>query len=320
MMQLTSLSPGAVKEAPARPPARARQSSIRRAGIILLFLLPSALLYIVFVFLPMIQAAYYSLFSWNGLEPLQDFVGLQNFYTAFKSTVFTMAFLHNILILVFSLGLQLPLTLLLALIIGKRLPGRAFFRTIFFMPFILSEVITGVIWSFIYQPDGLINTTLAHLIPGYQVLWLASPQLVLGSIFFVMCWKYFGLNLVLYVAAIGNIPDEIEEAARIDGATPLQIVRHINIPLVASTIRLTMFLSALGSLQYFDLIYVMSNGGPIHASETMATYLYQYGFKSYEMGYGSAVGLIIFLICFVFSLMYQRLIMSRDLAGTGAQA
>jgi raffinose/stachyose/melibiose transport system permease protein len=236
--------------------------------------------------------------------------------------VFLGALTHNLLILVLSLLIQLPFSLMLALVLGKSLPGRTFFRTIFFLPFILSDVVTGVIWTFIYRPEGgLLNTALQHLIPGYQAqLWLGDPKMVLISIFAVMTWKYFGLHLVIYVAGIQNIPDEVMEAAHIDGASSLEVVRYITIPLLGSTIRLTILLSALGSLQYFDLIWVMSAGGPINASETMTTYLYKYGFQSYQMGYGSAVGVIMFVICFVFALMYQRLIMSRDLAGSITEA
>ncbi len=320
-MQLTSRPPAAIKTATARPPARSRQSRIRRSSTILLFLLPSAILYVVFVFLPVIQAIYYSLYHWSGLGPLIDFVGLKNYVLAFSNGVFLGAFTHNLVIVVLSLLIQLPFSLLLALIIGKTLPGRTIFRTIFFMPYILSDVITGVIWSFIYQPTGGLNIVLQHLFPGYQPqLWLADPRMVLLSIFVVMIWKFFGFHLVLYVAAIQNIPDEVVEAARIDGASPFQVTRYINVPLLGSTIRLTILLSALGSLQYFDLIWIMSNGGPVHASETMATFLYKYGFQSFEMGFGNAVGVIIFAMCFVFALMYQRFIMSKDVAGSITEA
>jgi raffinose/stachyose/melibiose transport system permease protein len=270
-----------------------------------------------------VQAVYYSFFHWSGLGPLTDFAGLNNYLVAFKSSTFLAAFLHNLEILVLSLIFQLTLALGLALTIGKTLPGRTIFRTIFFLPYILSEVVAGVIWTYIYEPSGgLLNTTLQHLIPGFQPqAWLGDPRTVLFAIFVAMIWKYFGLHLVLYVAAIQNIPDEVVEAARIDGASTLQVVRHISLPLLSSTIRLTIFLSALGSLQYFDLIWIMSAGGPVHASETMATYLYKYGFQSFEMGYGSAVGVVMIIICFVFSLLYQRFIMRRDLAGsiTGEQ-
>lgn len=302
---------------PVQSTTRSPLKKTRWISTITLFLLPSAALYLIFVLLPVIQAAYYSLFRWSGLGPLTDFTGPGNYLRVFQSTVFLGALTHNLVILVLSLLFQLTLSLMLALVIGKTLPGRSLFRAIYFMPFILSDVVTGVIWTFIYRPDGGLNTLLQHLIPGFQAqLWLANPNSVLLSLFLVIVWKYFGLHLVLYVAAIQNIPDEIVEAARIDGASLMQVVRYINIPLLGSTIRLTIFLSALGSLQFFDLIWIMSGGGPVHASETMATYLYKYGFQSFDMGYGSAVGVIIFAACFVFSILYQRFAMRRDLAGS----
>ncbi|MBO0783463.1 MAG: sugar ABC transporter permease [Ktedonobacteraceae bacterium] len=322
-MQLISRSPATTEDALEQVPLEPRRSSGRRVGTIVLFLLPSAVLYVVFILLPVVQAAFYSLFRWSGLGPLSDFSGLRNYVLALTDKVFIGALVDNLIIVILSLLIQLPISLCLALIIGKSLPGRTIFRTIFFLPFILSDVVAGVIWSFIYRPEGgLLNTTLHQLFPGFQAqLWLGNPKIVLGSIFVVMIWKYFGLHLVLYMAAIQDIPDEIVEAARIDGASALQVVRYISVPLLGSTIRLTIFLSALGSLQYFDLIWIMSSGGPVHASETMATYLIKYGFQSFAMGFGSAVGVIMFVICFIFSLTYQRLIMRRDLAGsiTGAQ-
>ncbi|HEY0754391.1 MAG TPA: sugar ABC transporter permease [Ktedonobacteraceae bacterium] len=317
-MQVTSRSHIVEEAAVVQLPVRPRRQRFRRTGTIVLFLLPSLVLYFTFIFLPVLQAVYYSLYHWSGLGPLTDFAGLGNYMTAFKSTTFFSAFFHNVVILGLSLIFQLTLSLFLALVIGKTLPGRTIFRTIFFLPFILSEVVAGVIWTYIYEPNGgLLNTALQNLIPGFQAqAWLGDPHIVLYSIFVAMIWKYFGLHLVLYVAAIQNIPDEVIEAARIDGASTLQVVRLISLPLLSSTIRLTIFLSALGSLQYFDLIWIMSGGGPVHASETMATYLYKAGFQSFEMGYGSAVGVIMILICFVFSLAYQRFIIRRDLAGS----
>jgi len=317
-MQVISRSRITAEAPAAQQPARFRRQRGRRVGMIALFLLPSIALYAVFIFLPIIQAVYYSLYHWNGLGPLTDFSGWGNYAIAFKSATFLAAFLHNIEILALSLIFQLSLALSLALVIGKTLPGRTFFRTIYFLPYILSEVVAGVIWMYIYEPSGgLLNTALQHVIPGFQPqTWLADPNMVLISIFIAMIWKYFGLHLVLYVAAIQNIPDEVIEAARIDGASTLQVVRSISLPLMSSTIRLTIFLAALGSLQYFDLVWIMSGGGPVHASETMATYLYKYGFQSFEMGYGSAVGVVMIAICFVFSLLYQRFIMRRDLAGS----
>jgi raffinose/stachyose/melibiose transport system permease protein len=290
--------------------------------MVLLFLLPGLALYCLFIFWPVIQAVYYSFYDWSGLGPLTNFIATKNYETVLKSSTFIAALLHNLAILGLSIAVQLPLALLLALVIGKTLPGRTIFRTIFFLPYILSEVIAGYIWIFMYDPNGgLFNSVLQSLIPGFQPqAWLGDTRLVLLSIFVAMIWKYFGLHLVLYAAAIQNIPDEITEAARIDGASLMQVMRHITLPLMGSTIRLSIFLSALGSLQYFDLVWIMSQGGPVHASETMATYLYVYGFKTYSLGYGSAVGVVMMAICFAFSLLYQRFIMRRDLAGSLASA
>ena len=310
------------KEAPQVDlPVQSPQKNARLRGTILLFLLPSAILYLVFVLFPVIQAAYYSLYRWNGLSPLTNLTWFKNYQLAFTNKIFLGSIGHVLLLMALSLLIQLPFSLFMALIIGKKLPGRTAFRTIFFMPYILSDVITGLIWLFIYRPDSGINAVLQHLLPAYHAqLWVADPNMVLISIFIVLVWKFFGFHMVLYVAALQNIPDEIDEAARIDGASGLQIMRYIHIPLLSNTIRLTVLISILGSLQYFDLVWVMTLGGPVHASETMATYLFSYGFRSFEMGYGSAVGVILFVLCFIFALMYQRFIMSKDVEGSLAGA
>jgi raffinose/stachyose/melibiose transport system permease protein len=231
--------------------------------------------------------------------------------------VFIQALGHNVFLAVLSLAIQLPLALALALLVARKLPGRTFFRMIFFLPYVLADTTIGVVWSFIYRPDstGLANTILQFF--GIQPQdWLGSTDQSLIAIFMVMCWKYFGFHLVLYVAGLQQIPADLEEAARIDGANSRQVLRHITIPLLGSTIRLSAFLSILGSLQYFDLIWVMTKGGPVHSSESMATYLIHYGFERFSLGYGSAAAVILFVCCFGFSLFYQRLVMGRDLAGS----
>jgi raffinose/stachyose/melibiose transport system permease protein len=179
---------------------------------------------------------------------------------------------------------------------------------------VLSEVVTGVIWNFIYRPQGgLINALVQMIAPGSEPsALLADPKTVLYALFVVITWKYFGYHMILYIAGLQNIPAEIEEAAAIDGCSRLQTLRYITLPLLGSTVRLSIYLSVLGSLQFFDLIWVMTTGGPVGASDTMATYLYKYGFQRFQLGYGSAVAVILFLICFSFSLLYQRFAMRRD--------
>jgi len=150
--------------------------------------------------------------------------------------------------------------------------------------------------------------------PELETALLGSTNTVLYAVFGVITWKFFGYHMILYVAGLQNIPPELEEAAQIDGCNRFQTLRYITIPLLGSTIRLSTFLSILGSLQIFDLIWVMTTGGPVGASDTMATYLYKFGFQRFQLGYGSAIAVIMFLICFGFSLVYQRAVMQRDLA------
>lgn len=278
------------------------------------FLLPATIVYIGLVLLPVVQAVYYSFFRWNGLGPLQNFTGLANYARALGDRVFIGALGHNLQLVVLSLLIQLPLALGLALLLRGITRGRAAFRTIFFLPFVLSEVVTGVIWSFIYRPEGgLINAVLQSVAPGSApTTLLADPNTVLYALFVVITWKFIGYHMILYIAGLQNIPAELEEAAQIDGCGPFQTLRYITIPLLGSTIRLSVYLSVLGSLQFFDLIWVMTTGGPVSASDTMATYLYKFGFQRFQLGYGSAIAVIMFLICFGFSLVYQRVAMRRD--------
>jgi raffinose/stachyose/melibiose transport system permease protein len=305
-----------VSTRPAERAAAQRRPRIRWGQIatIVGFLLPAAAIYIWLVLLPVVQAIYYSFYRWNGLGPLQSFIGLANYTKAFTDRVFIGALTNNLQIVVLSLVIQLPLALGLALLVRHNLRGRAVFRTIFFLPFVLSQVVTGVIWNFIYLPQGgLINALYQAIFPGgTSPAFLAKPSTVLYALFVVITWKFFGFHMILYTAGLQNIPAELEEAAQIDGCNRLQSLRYITIPLLGSTIRLTIYLSVLGSLQFFDLIWVMTTGGPVNASQTMATYLYKFGFISFQLGYGSAIAVIIFVICFGFSIIYQRAVMRRD--------
>jgi raffinose/stachyose/melibiose transport system permease protein len=305
----------AIDRADARSIAR-RRRRIRRFGNLLLFLAPAMALYLVLVILPIVQAAYYSGFRWNGLEPLTDFVGFANFERAFSDKAFIAAISHNALLVVLALVVQTPLGLGLALLLDQRLRGRAMFRLIFFVPYVLSEAATGVIWTLILQPDGLADQTLRSTGLGSSSgLWLADRDIVLLTMFVVLTWKYFGFAVVLFLAGLQGIPRELVDAAAIDGAGRRQIVRHIQLPLLGPTIRLWMFLAIVGSLQLFDLIWIMTRGGPADASNTMATYLFDHGIHRHAVGYGSAISVILFGISLLASLAYQRLVIRRDTEG-----
>jgi raffinose/stachyose/melibiose transport system permease protein len=281
---------------------------------IVLFLLPALILFSIFVLFPIIQSVYYSLFNWKGFGPAVDFVGLENFKKILTDRVFLIAVRNGLLIVTFSLLFQLPLSMFLAVMVARDLPGRAFFRTIFFMPYVLSEVITAYIWLFLFNPDperGFLNA-IVTLWGGEPVLFLGNTDIVLITVFVVLTWKYFGFHMLLYLTGLQNIPTEIEEAARIDGANSIQSFFYITLPLLGSTIRTSVYLSVIGALQVFALVWIMTRGGPVNASEMLATYMYRFSFVRFQLGYGSAVAIYMFLICVTFSLIYQRLTRQPD--------
>ncbi|HRX16926.1 MAG TPA: sugar ABC transporter permease [Spirochaetota bacterium] len=271
--------------------------------------------YTIFVIYPVLQAIWFSMFKWDGLGPMTDFVGAKNFLKIFADPVFRIAIGNNFKIVFLSLFIQLPLALFIALIIARKFKGAVVYRAIFFLPYILSEVIAGVLWSFIYNPQfGIQNTILVKWIPFLADFpFLGSPTTVFYSIFFVMIWKYFGLHMVLYIAGLQNIPQEIEEAARLDGVNWWQMNLHIILPLLKPTIFLSIFFSIVGSFQTFDIVWAMGKGEPVNAAETMVTYMYKFGFQRFQLGYGSAVAIVIFLITLIVGLVYQKLTASKDI-------
>jgi raffinose/stachyose/melibiose transport system permease protein len=313
-MQLASSAPDFLE----RPQESRPTPLLSDKLIIFLFLLPSISIFLVFVVYPIFQSIYYSLFNWKGLGPAVDFIALDNYKRILTDRVFMLAVRNCFIIVALSLCLQLPMSLALAIMVGRDLPGRAFFRTIFFMPYVFSEVIAAIMWLGLFNPDpdrGFLNFLLTRLPGGQAHPWLADPKTVLVCIFVVLTWKYFGFHMLLYLTGLQNIPTEVEEAARIDGANRTQLLTNITIPLLGSTIRTSVYMSVLGSLQQFILVWIMTKGGPVNASEVMSTYMYRFGFVRFYFGYGSAVAIVMFLICLAFSLVYQRLAGQTDYLG-----
>jgi raffinose/stachyose/melibiose transport system permease protein len=291
-------------------------SRLHRRIEIGLFVSPALALYLLFVILPIGLAMYYSVYRWNGIGPLNDFIGFGNYRRAFGDQAFRKAISHNAIIVVLSLVVQFPLALGIALLLNRRLRGRAALRLVIFAPYVLSEVITATIWLLMLQPDGLVDKTLQAARLGSVVhLWLADTKLVLYTMFVVITWKYLGFGIILFLAGLQAIPPELGEAAAIDGAGELQTIRSVIVPLLGPTIRIWSFLAIIGSLQLFDLIWITTGGGPANASNTMVTYLYERGFTRYQFGYGSAVAVILFAISFVFAILFQRYVLRRDVQG-----
>ena len=290
---------------------------INKTFMVAFFVLPGMAVFSIFLLWPMIQSVQYGLYKWDGLGPLSDYRGLDNYEYAINHDVFRMAVKNSFIIMGLSLAIQLPIALLLALLVGRgNLPGRRLFRLILFVPFVFSEIITAIIWRYVLHPsDGLMNWFLGGTVPGYEnVGWLGERNIVLYALFGVLTWKYFGFYMILYMAGLQGVPKDLEDAARVDGADILRVLTRITLPLMGSTIRLTIFMSVLGAFQQFVLVWTLTAGGPFNASQTMATYIYKFGIKSFQLGYGSAVALLLFALTFVFSIGYQRMILRQDFA------
>lgn len=295
---------------------RARESRRRQWPVLLALLSPALLLYLVFLVFPIAQGIRFSVYDWNGLESLTKFIGLDNFAQAFGDEAFRGALAHNAVILVLTLVLQLPFALALAVLLDQDLKGRTLMRVLFFAPYILSEVVTAVVWRQIFRPNGLLDGAQSALTgEPFLGLWIANPEIVLFSVFFVVSWKYFGFHMILMLAGLQQIPRELREAAAIDGANAWQTFRRITLPLLGPTLRVSAFLAIIGSIQLFDLVWVMTGGGPVNASNTMATYLIDWGFRRSQFGYASAVSVIIFGISLIVALAYQRWVLRRDVDG-----
>ncbi len=288
-----------------------RVADVGKLSTILLFLPPALMLFTLFVVLPVGEAAWYSGFNWNGFGSPTNWIGFDNYRFVFDNRAFGTAFKNNLLIIAVSLVIQLPLALSLAIILADRFRGSVALRMVFFLPYILAEIATGLIFSFVYDGDyGL----LAAIYKGFGAEaphLLASPQTAFAAILVVVVWKYFGFHMMLFIAALQTIDRSMLEAARIDGASRWQSLRYVVIPSLAPTIRLSVFFAIVGSLQLFDLVMPLTRGGPSDSSHTMVSFLYTFGITRMRVGFGSAVGVILFLICVVFAFTYKRWIM-RD--------
>ena len=311
---------GAARPAAAGAPPKQRTAWRKRIELAIL-LGPPLILFIGFVFVPMIFAIWYSLYNWNGYGPLSDFIGLQNYQGVVTGSVFHQALLHNIIIAVLSVVIQLPISIGLALLLNRRMRGQTALRLAVFTPYVLSQATSAVMWSMLLSHGGPVDSLLKSV--GLAALihfWLASTSLVLYTLFFVVTWQFIGFGIVLLLAGLQGIPPELREAAAIDGASSWQITRRIMLPLLGPTIRIWIFLAVIGSLQLFDIVWIMTLGGPANASQTILTYLYFNGAERTEFGYGATVSVVLFIISFVFALAYQRYALRRDTAGAVTRA
>lgn len=289
-------------------------TKLRRNLTPYLFLLFPVLLYIVWVVAPMFYTFYLSLTDWNGLTA-PNFIGLENFEKLFHDKVFFISLKNNLKWLLSFTTIPVALGLGLAMALNKNIPGEKLFKMNFYMPMVLAMVVSGLIWSWMYHPRGglintfLVSTGLVEKGPG----WLSDRDLVLWSIIIVATWRQVGYVMVLYLAGLKSIDPQLLEAATVDGATGWQVFWRIILPLLTPVTVIVLVISVIDSLRAFDLVSVMTRGGPANASSVLANFMYIEAFNNYKMGYGAAIAVILFLISLGFIFMYLWRVMQDEM-------
>lgn len=272
----------------------------------LIFILPSAIVLLLFTLWPIIQAFWMSLHDWSFLSRERPLIGLDNYLELLDDRRFWNALWNTVVYTLAAVPLQIVLALFLAIGLNGNLHGRAFLRAAFFVPVISSLAVMAIVWSFLFDPDiGLVSAWMANVgLP--RVAWLRQPETAMLAIIIVGVWKTIGFNTVILMAGLQGISAEQYEAASIDGASAWQKLRAITIPGLRQTLLFVTIISVIASLQVFDQVFVMTRGGPLFATETLVTYLYHQGFTLFRMGYASAISWVLFLIIVGISLVQLR--------------
>ena len=283
-----------------------RQRNTRKVAA--LFLAPVTILMVIYIFYPIVDTFITSTYQWNGISADRKFIGIQNWITLLQDKSFWIAFKNNLIIMVLSIVIQIPLGLALAPFLdfgGKKL---TVFKVIWFIPLLMSSVAIGFLFTYALATNGGIVSTISGWFGGGNIDLLGNPKTALLTVIAVICWQFTPFYMVYFMAAFTNIPYDVFEAARIDGATRGQYFWKIALPLLVQSMKSAAILSMVGSLKYFDLIYVMTGGGPGTSTELMATYMYKESFSNFNMGYGSAVAGGMFILISMIALITMKLI------------
>jgi multiple sugar transport system permease protein len=272
----------------------------------LLFLSPTLIVVSIFVVFPIVFSFILSFHEWNMFSGERAFVGVQNYATMLGDAEFWMVFKHTIVYTVGTVPVNMALALAVAFVLNKKIAGRKVLRTAFFTPVIISSVAAAVIWRWVFDPNlGLLNHVLA-VVGLPTVNWLNDPTAAMVALIIVGVWKTFGVNMVLFAAGLAGIPQHYYEAAEIDGAGQWQKFWRITVPLLSPTTLFILVLSVIGSFQGFDLVYVLTFGGPLNTTKVLVFYLYEHAFKFFNMGYASAVAYLLFAVLFVLTMAQIR--------------
>lgn len=276
------------------------------------FLVPALLVIAVFVIYPIIQSFITSGYEWNGYSSNKSFIGLANWAELLKDKVFWNAFKNNLLVMVLSIVIQMPIGLALATFLDKVGRKGNVCKVIWFIPMLMSSVAIGYLFRYALDANTGFVTAISKFFGGGTVDLLGNTGTVLLTCIFIIAWQFIPFYMVYYLAGYSGLPSDVHEAAMVDGATESQYFWQISLPLLKPTIKSAVVLSIVGSLKYFDLVYVLTNGGPSHASELMATYMYSNAFSSYRMGYASAIASGMFLLISVIAIVTMRVLNGKE--------
>ena len=290
-------------------PGADRFSALKAAMPIAVFLVPAIFFLVVFLLYPLISSFQLSLLDWNGLGSGERYVGLDNWARLAQDKLFWSALLNNFALAFFSVLFQIPIALVLAVVLDEASKGSRILKILYFLPLLMSSVALGVVFKNIYDPNfGPINAFLSAIhLDSWAHDWLGDPSLSLASVIVVICWQNIPFYMVLFLAGLSSFPTELGEAARLDGASEKTIFWRIKLPFLQGTIRTAITLAIVGSMRYFDLIFIMTDGGPEGSSELMATYMFRTVFSSFQLGYGSTVASAMFLIVILVAAVTLRI-------------
>lgn len=270
--------------------------------------------YISIIVIPLLSSFYYSFTDWNGFNKEYNFIGLDNFAKITTDPLFSNATKNTIIWMLAAIIIPSVGGLFIALILNEGIRGANVYKSLFYLPICLSLVVVGQVWIWVYQPDwGLLNIALDAVHLGQlKLAWLADPDTALFAVIFAWSWQQMGLAMVIFLAGLTSVPTELTEAAQIDGASYFQSLWNVVIPLLRPATVVVVALAVINSLKSFDIVYIMTSGGPFHKSDTLAMLMYLESFKSYYMGYGSAIAVVLFLIALVIIAFYFRQVQALE--------
>ena len=281
----------------------------QKHGMGYLFLLPALILYALFMLYPFVESIYLSLTDWNGVNPDKHFIGLRNYVEMLGDSLVWTSLGHNLIWVVIGTIAPIALGLFLAVLVSSKPRGFTLFRTVYFLPHILSPVIIGIIWGWIYNPlFGLLNTVLGAIgLSSLQRGWLGEPGLALYAVLAAAIWATVGFTFIIFLAGLQNVSVDLLEAAQLDGANAWQRFWNVTVPQLANVLTVVTTLILIGGFNVFDIVFIMTGGGPANSTELIATYTYKEAFTQNRVGYGAALAMLMTVISLVTAIVFIRI-------------